>query len=270
MFQLGSIFNCDFCQKLLENPISLPCGETVCKSHTKEITQAKCIFCSDNHQVPQNGFPANKMVQKQLDLNLNKINQNFSQFNDYKRIIEDLNKKLREIEVMHKDPDNYIYEYFNELIRQVDVRRDTLFEGIQKYSETVIEGIEKLKADCMAKAKKATRNTKNIDEIKAKLTTVNSMFNSLEMSDTKHEEIMTQKRSKEIGELIRPVLEQFKLELQGYKKYKLKTVQVEIKNVFGSLDCEDIVNIQNIKVNIYLFINSNIFKVPSSIDLIEN
>ena len=185
---------------------------------------------------------------------LHQINLNFSQFNDYKRIVEDLNKQLREIELMHKDPDNYIYEYFNGLIRQVDVRRETLFEGIQKYSETVIEGIEKLKADCMAKAKKATRNTKNIDEIKAKLTTVNSTFNSLEMDDTKLEEIMTQKISKEVGELIEPVLEQFKMELQGYKEYKLKTVQVEIKNVFGLLNCEDIVDIQNRKVNIYLFI----------------
>ena len=249
MFQFekfNSTFKCDFCHQILDDPISLPCGETVCKSHSNEITRTNCVFCSINHKLPRHGFPSNKKLKSQLELKANRINSNFSQFNDYKRIIEDLNKKLKEIESMQQDPENYIYEYFNELTRQVDVRRETLFEGIQRYSEEVIDQIEKLKADCMAKAKKATRNTQIMNEIETKLAKVNLAFNSLEMDDIKHEEIMTQKRSKEVGELIEPVLEQFKLELQGYKKYRLKTVQVEIKDVFGSVNCEDD-EIQNMK-----------------------
>ena len=164
MFQINkfnALFNCQLCQKGLKDPISLPCGETVC---TEELSQANCMFCSDNHKTPKNGFPANKIVQNQLELNFNKINQNFSQFNDYKKIIEDLNKKLKETESIRQDPEYYIDEYFGELTRQVDLRRETQIEDIHQYSD----GSNPQK-----------------------------------------------KHSKEVGELLEPVLEQFKLELQG-------------------------------------------------------
>ena len=129
-FEVISLFNCQLCHRVLTDPVILPCGETVCKAHSEEIGQDTCKLCSATHSVPKEGFLANKMVRNQLELQLNKLNFNFSQFNDYKGIIEDLNKQ--EVETMEQDPENYIYEYYNELIRQVDVRRETLFEGIQK------------------------------------------------------------------------------------------------------------------------------------------
>ncbi len=111
MFQLEKIndlFNCKICEDILVNPILLPCGETVCKPHTDEISKGKCVFCSGTHIAPKEGFPENRIVKHQLDLEINKINLNFSQFKDYKRIIQDLNKKLKEIVAIRNDPENYI------------------------------------------------------------------------------------------------------------------------------------------------------------------
>ena len=242
MFQINKInllFNCQLCHKVLEYPVSLPCGETVCRAHTEQLSQAKCIFCSEIHKAPKNRFPANKIVQNQLEMKVNKINQNFSQFNDYQKIIEDLNKKLKETESIRQDPEYFIDEYFGELIRQVDLRRETLIEDIHQYSSGLIQKIEKLKHESVANSKKATKVTESIDSIKAKLTQLNSMFDCLEMDDLKHEEIMSQKESKEVGELIEPVLEKYKLELQGNKYYKLNTSDVKLEDVFGTLSCTD-------------------------------
>ncbi len=100
IFQLDKIndpFECELCKDVLVDPILLPCGETVCKAHTDEISKDKCIFCSEMHKAPQNGFPSNKIVKNQLDLKINKINLNFSQFNDYNTIIQDLNEHLKQI-----------------------------------------------------------------------------------------------------------------------------------------------------------------------------
>ncbi len=252
MFQFekfSSLFNCQQCQKVLGDPVFLPCGETVCRIHTEEIDQVGCIFCSEMHKAPQNGFPANKMVQNQLELNANKMNQNFSQFNDYKKIIQGLNNKLKAAESILQDPDNYIYEYFNELIRQVDLRRESLFEQVQQSSSKLIEEIEKLKADCMSKSKKATKTIETIDSIKAKLDHLHSMFGSIEMDDLKLEQILSKKRSKEVSELLEPVLEKYKLELQGNKEYTL--TKSEIKIEFGSLNA---VNFEIRKVSIILLI----------------
>jgi len=138
MFQLekiSDIFNCKICKDVLVDPILLPCGETICKAHTDEISKDKCMFCSEIHKTPKNGFLENKIVKNQLNLKVNRISLNFSQFNDYNKIIQDLNKNLKEIESIRTDPENYISEYFGELTRQVDLRRETLIEDIHKYSE---------------------------------------------------------------------------------------------------------------------------------------
>jgi len=212
-----------------------------------------------------------------LENKAQKINLNFSQFNENNKIIQDLNKNLREIEAIRKDPDNYISEYFGELTRQVDLRRETLIEDIHKYSDELILMIEGLKQDCVAKSKEASGSTNDLDTIKAKMNDLNSTFNSLEFDDIKHGEIMTQKKSKEVSDLMGPVLKKYKFELQGEKYFKLVKITNEIKleDVFGSLSCFEY-DIDNMKVNITyglqllflrLFSHSNfiIFKIDSAI-----
>ncbi len=72
--ETDSFFNCRLCQKVLEDPISLPCGESVCKAHTDAISQDRCLFCTENHIAPQNGFPSNKFVKNLLDKRSTKMN----------------------------------------------------------------------------------------------------------------------------------------------------------------------------------------------------
>jgi len=213
--KINALFKCKLCKVVLVDPIILPFGETVCKAHTDEISKGKCMSCSGTHTVPKEGFLENRIVKNLLENRVNKINLNFSQFNDYNKIIQDLNKNLKEIEAIRKDPENYISEYFGELTRQVDIRRETLIEDIHKYSDELIQKIEKLKQDCVVKSREASKITDELDTIKSKMNDLNSMFNSLEIDDIKHEEIMSQKQSKELNDLMGPVLKQYKFELQG-------------------------------------------------------
>jgi len=250
MFQsekINDLFSCKICKDVLVDPILLPCGETVCKEHADEISKGECMLCLENHKAPKNGFPSNKFAKNQLDLKVNKISLNFSQFKDYSKIIQDLNENWKEIETIQKDPENYIHEYFAELTRQVDLRRETLIEEIHKYSDELIQKIEKLRQDCVVKSKEATRITQDLATIKVKLNELNSMFNSLEIDDIKLEEIMSKKKSKELNELMGPVSEQYKFELHGKKYYKFLTNEIKLENIFGLLSCFDY-DIDNIKV----------------------
>ncbi len=99
MFQLNGInalFNCKLCQGVLEDPIILPCGETVCKAHTDEIKKGKCMSCSGAHLVPKQGFLENGLCQHEI----NKISLNLSRFKDYHEIIQDLNKNFKETDAI--------------------------------------------------------------------------------------------------------------------------------------------------------------------------
>ncbi len=72
------------------------------------------MSCSGAHLVPKQGFLENGLCQHQLDLEINKINLNLSQFKEYHKIIQDLNENFEETETIQKDPENYIHEYFAE------------------------------------------------------------------------------------------------------------------------------------------------------------
>ncbi len=135
-------FRCKICSNILEKPIVLPCGQTVCQSHSVEISSINFIFCSKLHPMQENGFPLNQMVQCMLENNLHTLKINSNKLNQSKKKIEDLNNCFREIELLNKDPEYYIYDYFNELKRQVDLKREFLIETVQNHSNNLIETID--------------------------------------------------------------------------------------------------------------------------------
>ncbi len=131
-----------------------------------------------------------------------------------------------------------------------------MIDNINKYSDELIQKIEKLKQECVVKSKEATNITQDLGTIKAKMIELNSMFNSLEIDDIKLDEIMSKKKSNELSDLMGPVLKQYKLELQGRKYHKLVVNQVKLENVFGSLRCSDF-DTDIMKVNINENLNCN-------------
>jgi len=142
--------------------VLLPCGKTVCKIHTEEIAKKECIFCTKLHQITEDGFPVNEFLENLLEMQLNKINFNFCHLTDCQVLLDDLNKKLSEVESIRNDKANFsevesirndkanfIYEYFSEITREVDLRRDTLICDIEEYSNEISENINKLRQDCL-------------------------------------------------------------------------------------------------------------------------
>ncbi len=241
-----SLFYCNLCRTTLKDPVILPCGGNACKIHTEEINKVKCVFCSENHKAPQNGFPSNENLNNQIDNS--RISLDFSKFNDYRTRLANLNKNLKEYEEIKNYPDNYIFEYFKELIMQVDLRRETLINDIHQYSDQLIQNIEKLKEECLAKPKITQKAEEKKDEIKSKLDHLNSTFSLLEMDEVKHEEITSWKLSAEVREFLEPALEKYKRNLQGDKYYKLTTSEIKLENIFGKLMSFDY-DVERIQVN---------------------
>ena len=69
--ELNDIFKCTFCNSLLESPIILPCSETICEKHLNEMKSAqisskniKCTLCTNQHQIPADGFIKDTRLQK--------------------------------------------------------------------------------------------------------------------------------------------------------------------------------------------------------------
>jgi len=197
------------------------------------------------HRLPEDGFPPNLMVQNMLMNKLHKLNISFDKFDESKKLLDDLNRQLREIETLQDDPEYFIDECCRELTRQVDLRRKQLFETIGNYSDLLVQQIDEWKSVLLTRAKEnGTRvDEEKLEECKARLGQLNSMIESLEFNNIKMEEIMSQEAFKELAELLKPMAEEYRK-----NTFKLKTNDIKMEEVFGTLQVEEVFDTLPFKV----------------------
>ena len=77
---LGDSINCTTCKKILQMPVSLPCGHLICNDHAKkaaaEENMTNQIYwpeCNEFFDIPINGFPRIRAIENLLKKNIDKI-----------------------------------------------------------------------------------------------------------------------------------------------------------------------------------------------------
>ena len=82
------VCNYEDCNLIYENPVTLPCGKSICKQHLEQYEndeKYKCCFCKEQHEIPKNGF----VVNNSFDSNNKKIN-----YENAAKVIQDENQKV--------------------------------------------------------------------------------------------------------------------------------------------------------------------------------
>ena len=148
----------DCCRLILEKPVTLPCGNTLCEEHLKNCQRTfTCCFCNREHQKPDNGFFISKTVTRMIDnyYNLNPLRRKV------KESFEELNESMDDYENI--DPDVYIYDYFAKARNKVDLHREELIKEISEISEEIIERLKEREEKCKANLTKVEKT--NFDEL---------------------------------------------------------------------------------------------------------
>lgn len=211
------------CELIYENPITLPCGNSMCKSHLDQYNcNFKCYFCNDEHEIPENGFSINKTIIKMIDSIIEsnpirkKINESF----------EKINESISEYENLH--PDVYIYEYFEDIRLKVDLHREELKKEIDEKSDEIIKKLKDKEEKCKS-------NSVNVEKIKLK--NMNSSFTLKNMFRVPN---LTKKELNNLTSKINNQLKFIQNELNKYKKSLLlnesiKFDKFEKSSLFGEL-----------------------------------
>lgn len=160
--QIKRLFDCDICNSLLIDPVQIPCGNTVCKSHVRELLERRpkqkdsfvCEFCEEEHVVPVNGFAVNKRMKSVLDSELNNLTIDMPTYNRCKRTIEEAKENAEKLESISKDPESFIVKYFEQIKNEVYLRREKLKVEIDQHSEEIIERIDGTQKRCIELSKK--------------------------------------------------------------------------------------------------------------------
>ncbi len=146
--------------------------------------------------IPMNGFPSNLLAERQLETKIDSVMiPTFSLYNIYKKIMQDAATEFIEIQSIYADPENYIYEYFSDCIRQVDIRKEVLIEKINDYSLALVESIKRRHHECLKNCIESSMKSeigKIVFECQRGVEQIDSMFTSLEMNDAKLNELQSQ------------------------------------------------------------------------------
>ena len=224
--QVKNVWDCEYCNNLLVNPVTIVCGYSVCMKHLDELVENssdevkyKCFICPKQHTIPEEGFVINRRLQKQLDLELNKFKPSQA-YEDCKKEINDAKDYVAKIEALEKDPETYIYDYFEEIKRKVDLRREEIKSKVDNFSDEIINSIESSKENCVRLAKEGKRLEIDIKKQKKELDELLERFDRFDFNEQKFHEIKDSVAL--LNKDLNKKLEAYKIPILDNKTYAFK------------------------------------------------
>ena len=145
MHHENKTYICNFidCGLMLKDPVTLSCGNNLCKKHLDQFcTNFKCNFCHKMHTIPDEGYQVNQLF---VDMIENYIRSDPIK-NEIKESFDKLNKTIDDYENMNQD--EYISDYFFDLKLKVILHRDELIKEINDKSTKIIKELNDKEIKC--------------------------------------------------------------------------------------------------------------------------
>lgn len=227
---------CKFCNEIYKAPITLTCGDSVCKHHLEELfpTNSSKFFCCPicNEENSNQDFKINKILEQLIKKELHQFKINPI----YEEVLNNLKTEIGNLEAIVKDPENYIYEEISELKRQVDLDREKIKSEIDDLADDIIEKLESYEQRFKAEFKS------NID-----LDHYNNLLESSKKQLAEYERCLSlfslenqerdEKRieSEEIINQLELEIKEFKHKLCSNLSITYEPIEYELEDLFGAL-----------------------------------
>ena len=136
-----------------------------------------------------------------------------------------------EVELLEQNAENYIYEYFEDFKRQVDIRREDLKFKIDNHSDEIIKSLELNQKNLIQISKEVTQMTIVIEKSKNELNKLITQFDTLEIIDKKFEDIKASVAV--VNQEFHKILAEYHDSLIGNKEFTFKFKELPIEDIFG-------------------------------------
>jgi hypothetical protein len=170
-----------------------------------------------------------------------------------KKNIKEAEVNLDEIDKFKNVSENYIYEYFEDIKRQVDLRRETLKIEIDDYSDDIINKVNQTRQKCYTLSEKSKLISAEIEKSRIKLNQLSIDFDTFVIEDKKLEDISL--KVNDLKPKLVDLFEEYKDSLLDNKKYEFHFDPIEIEDIFGRFSVNyNFLNFFNyIQINLYLY-----------------
>jgi hypothetical protein len=134
---------CIQCECILQSPVFLPCGISICQKHITEQNSNVfyCQTCHNDHIVPDTGFAPNNAVIFLIDFNL-------VDYKKAKNACHSLKSSIDELSSIKIDPHAHIERVLGELKHEIRSKRDALIVEIKTKSDKMINELEIYTNEC--------------------------------------------------------------------------------------------------------------------------
>jgi hypothetical protein len=186
------IIKCIHCKLILQSPINLPCGHTICQKHITDQNchLFACLSCRKTHTVPGNGFPAKLSLVSFIDMKL-------ASYNNALNACNSLKSTIYEMALSKIDQKSQFEREITELKSGIRSQRDELIKEITSKSEQMINEIEIYENKCQNLLETVSdsfekANNQVVDENKEKLEKWLKEFSNLQTTSEVNLEIISE------------------------------------------------------------------------------
>ena len=204
---------CNICNKLLKDPVSLPCMEFVCKicitdyieensENNKKPRRFKCFSCDQIHVAPREGFPKSKMVDEILEIQSKNVNKG-SFVEKFKAELNECMNEINQIKTSLDDREEIVKDYFELKRQQIYQVTDSKIDNINMRSKELLDKIDTLEKQNLDNLKNKRALKKIEDDLKKATEFCGKWIEKLKMPETSEEDV--RKERTEFDHLLRSV-----------------------------------------------------------------
>ena len=206
------------------------------KQCNKDIGEAKAKV--DKVGPMEELFEANNHLQDVLGLERFTPISNLEQSSiseDCQKEIDEAKEKMRKVEEMEKSSEIYIFDYFEEIKRKVDLRREDLKFRIDTYSDEIIKSLEANQHNCIQLSKQINQTTANIEKSQKELNELSVEFDTLKfvVRTKKFEEM--KKSVTVLNKELHWIVDRYQNSLVGNKTFSFQFENPPVEDIFGRL-----------------------------------
>jgi hypothetical protein len=160
---------CQICDLIYKQPVKLPCGKSICKSHLLDLNgsllnEFYCKFCQSKHKIPSRGFHPNFFIQNQINTFQHLSKDECDLKSRIAQSIENLKASYDEIEEVEQE---YLQSHFQDIEYQIMEYRDILLKSIADLTDEMLKETRNHQSNIRSKLTQLKMSKdKDLDQLK--------------------------------------------------------------------------------------------------------
>lgn len=221
---------CVNCINVLNSPVLLPCGHSICKSHTHNTTELiYCYKCGVENAIPNGNFPPNTALEQIINAQIGKLDFG-DEYKLAKLSCNHLDQLLTKIENTINEPSYFTDEVIDDLRLRVKSKGDQMKLKIDEQMNSLFRRLDCYKEECNKFARtnaclavKLRNLRRESEEARKRLVNCQNSLNELKFNEPRWKRIKSANEN---------AIEAFHIKLD-----RLKT-DLLLQNVYGDIKHE--------------------------------